>query len=771
MTDLVIKYPFDPTGVSTDNLVQGEEHTLPQGEYRAIALDYGPFYTQGLVVRDVASGERLTPGSQFKAIELVEEAVIQTGLEACAILVVTDPDVSDSISADYQVVGGQFSTSVDAIRQLIENLDLDNRSIEWAMILDKPAAYPPTGHLHSINDVYGWQYVVDAIRMVKDAILTGDRASHEELFIYIDEKLENLQTDGVREEDFNQHVENKENPHQVTKSQVGLSQVQNYTIATESQAKAGDSNSAYMTPLRTKQAVQELVGSAISDHTENNSNPHGVSKGQVGLSNVENFTIASVSEAQDGSVNNRYMTPMRVNNQILFLRGRASGLAPLDDQGKIAKAYLPNLTKSDVGLANVQNYAMATRQQMLELNSSSLYVSPQRVADALNKFGLKDRITIQAEDIDDAVDRGKYFVTGRFGPDDMFNDAYLDVDNNSGYVSHIAVNAANGKSARRVKTSGSPWSAWRVLAFADQIAGQINKATEAQATGATNDTAYMTPLKTAQQIAATVGQALTQHAEARNNPHQVTKGQVGLGSVQNFAIATETEARDGNAQNKYLTPYLASLYVGQQKQWIDAAIDAAGISPGSEDEDALVRAIRRLGGGNMPVGIPFAGPFESELPNCIFLDGDLHYRTAIGDLWNHIQNYGKIVTDTDWVNMNLRGLYSFGNNSTTVRVPDMRGVYPRGWPGKEASDMSPIVPVDSVPLGRFDTDKFRSHSHPVEKITSRGGGGSGGNIENSWAGESTRNLTPSQITIGNTGADETAPKTVWWSWQVCFRNG
>lgn len=54
------------------------------------------------------------------------------------------------------------------------------------------------------------------------------------------------------------HINNKENPHAVTKSQVGLGSVENYGMATEAEAKAGTSNSKYMTPLRAKNLLQAL---------------------------------------------------------------------------------------------------------------------------------------------------------------------------------------------------------------------------------------------------------------------------------------------------------------------------------------------------------------------------------------------------------------------------------------------------------------------------------------------------------------------------------
>ena len=53
-----------------------------------------------------------------------------------------------------------------------------------------------------------------------------------------------------------------------------------------------------------------------------------------------------------------------------------------------------------------------------------------------------------------------------------------------------------------------------------------------------------------------LGKAPSGHVDDRNNPHGVTEDQVGLGSVQNYPVATEEEALAGLAHDRYLTPYL-----------------------------------------------------------------------------------------------------------------------------------------------------------------------------------------------------------------------
>lgn len=54
----------------------------------------------------------------------------------------------------------------------------------------------------------------------------------------------------------------------------------------------------------------------IQSHISSTSNPHDVTKEQIGLGNVENYEIASQPEAEEGTVTNKYMTPLRVKNAI-----------------------------------------------------------------------------------------------------------------------------------------------------------------------------------------------------------------------------------------------------------------------------------------------------------------------------------------------------------------------------------------------------------------------------------------------------------------------
>jgi hypothetical protein len=91
----------------------------------------------------------------------------------------------------------------------------------------------------------------------------------------------------------NAHANLTNNPHSVTKSQVGLGNVSNYGLATQAEAEAGTSSAKYMTPLRTKQAIDALQAvKSVAGKT----GVVTVTKSDVGLSNVDNVQQASKAE-------------------------------------------------------------------------------------------------------------------------------------------------------------------------------------------------------------------------------------------------------------------------------------------------------------------------------------------------------------------------------------------------------------------------------------------------------------------------------------------
>lgn len=221
MNPPVIRYPFDKTGVNPNNLVTSEPQQLAAGRtIRVTGPNYGPFYQQGLVVVDAATSLPLT-SSQYYVGQLQTMPTLQTGLAVYTIIMITDPTVSNNVLLTYQVVGGEYSASAQGIIDQINALNLDDRPVTWPAIIGKPDGFAPSAHLHDAGDIYGFEYIVEAINRIASAILLGDEASHDAIYQYIDNAIAGI-TDPLAalQAQLNAHVANFENPHQTTADQV-----------------------------------------------------------------------------------------------------------------------------------------------------------------------------------------------------------------------------------------------------------------------------------------------------------------------------------------------------------------------------------------------------------------------------------------------------------------------------------------------------------------------------------------------------------------------
>ena len=98
---------------------------------------------------------------------------------------------------------------------------------------------------------------------------------------------------------------------------------------------ATSSESVEMTNGTDLQTKMNAVDQTISSHTSNTSNPHNVTKSQVGLGNVDNTSDANkpISTATQTALDGKLSAS---------LKGANSGLAELDANGKVPSSQLPS---------------------------------------------------------------------------------------------------------------------------------------------------------------------------------------------------------------------------------------------------------------------------------------------------------------------------------------------------------------------------------------------------------------------------------------------
>lgn len=186
------RYPEDLTGTSVNNLVIDEPHNLVTKAFRSIAPTYGPYFTQSLIVKDLATNTVLTRDIHYKCLDVVGIPTAKTGKEICTIIVIISQSVSNTVSITYQALGGGYERTHEAIKLLIDNLLADNRPISWPNITNRPATFTPSHHLQAVGDVYGFEYIVVELERLKTAILLGDEIAHTEILGYIDSNIQAL---------------------------------------------------------------------------------------------------------------------------------------------------------------------------------------------------------------------------------------------------------------------------------------------------------------------------------------------------------------------------------------------------------------------------------------------------------------------------------------------------------------------------------------------------------------------------------------------------
>lgn len=617
MVTLPIRYPLDKTGLSPDNKIVGEQHTLVNRTVRAVAPFYGPFFTESLIVRDVLTGQPLA-ANQYKVTEMDVAPTGMFGKEICSIILITDTTVSSTIEIDYQTLGGDYVYSVDAIVSMLNSADMDNRPVAWPDIIGKPDRFTAADHFHDIGDVYGFEYVVTAIERLRQAILVGDGASHDEILRYIDRTTDAInQHLTLVEASLNAHKSDFNNPHQTTKAQVGLSNVDNFPTASQVQAEQGTSNVLFMTPQRTAQAIALQAIIPLNAHIANTANPHATTKAQVGLGNVDNFATAGQADAQAGTRNDLFMTPLRTAQAITQQAGA------LIQQHVNDTSNPHQTTKAQVGLGSVQNFGIATTADAQTGARNDLYMTPARTTDA---------ITYQV---------GNTLTT------------HINRTDNPHSVSKTQVGLGN----------------------VDNFA----TASQADAQAGTRNDLFMTPLRTAQAITVQAGALVNAHASRTDNPHSTTKAQVGLGNVDNFATASTADAQAGTRSDVFMTPARVREAISQfgapawYQGWIGAPGWDANALPGSRSGFTYAN--------NAPYNGPLvhfdAGGYGLQL-NSTYSSQNLAYRTRNGDA--NAWNAWKAIAHNDGTNavgtwpINITGAAASANTANSATSSNVSGV-------------------------------------------------------------------------------------------------
>ena len=318
--------------------------------------------------------------------------------------------------------------------------------------------------------------------------------------------------------DLSAHLKDFDNPHKVTKDQVGLGKVDNtadlekpVSVATQEAINAVQSN-------------LDKTNISLENHIADKKNPHEVTKEQVGLGNVDNTSDLDkpVSHYQQDALDE--------------LERRLQG--SIDGFGSDLSAHISDfnnphkVTKDQVGLGNVDNTADkdkpisdATQKALDSIKTETNTIIETHIADKNNPHEVtKEQIGLGEVTNDAQVKRSEMGVAGGVATLDQegkvpssqlpsFVDDVIEVDSydnlpTTGEAGKIYVTKDTNLTYR--------WSGSRYIEISASLA-----------LGETSSTAYPGDKGKA------TTDSLNAHLADFNNPHKVDKAQVGLGNVDN----------------------------------------------------------------------------------------------------------------------------------------------------------------------------------------------------------------------------------------------
>lgn len=530
-------YPFDPTGSLTSNVIPNERHVLSgvtDREFNFIVPKFAPFFRNNLRIRHLGLGRDLVEGVDYHLTHWFHAASHGVGRPVYGSITFIDRSLTGVVELRYQTIGGDWVYDEGTVLELMANRLMNPRITTWEQVVDLPFQFPVIDHEWDLDDLTGAKEVVEKLEGITAAINAANDANgtshvgdtnnpHRVTKLQVGLGLvENYPMANIAEATvglsnelymtpvrvrnfvenyvnplFETHTLRNDNPHGVTKTQVGLGNVQNYGVATAEQTVAGTSNTLYVTPVAVKATLDANVFPVITAHTNRKDNPHGVTKAQVGLNLVENLPLANQAEAIAGSRNDRYMTPLTTYQMVSQYVGEGMNnhISNLDNPHRV--------TKGQVGLGNVLNYGIATDTEMVVGTADNLYTTPKGVRAAIEEIALS-----------------------------TYRDHTNDGNNPHGTTkAHVGLGNVDN----------------------------YPTATRAEAVAGTATNRFMTPATTQAMLENIVGDSVGSHVSRQDNPHQVTKAQVGLGSVDNFATASQVEAMEGTSETLFMTPYTTLL--------------------------------------------------------------------------------------------------------------------------------------------------------------------------------------------------------------------
>ncbi len=287
-----VSYPLDTTGIASSNLIVNELHTLTEINdftYRIIIPTFAPFYLNNLLVEHVSSSNVVTAlvaDVDYTICLVYNSASRALGRMLYGGITINTELINGTIRVSYQTLGGDWTADPQYVLEQLAEHVYNPRITIWDIVTDKPNQFPPSPHDNNIDTTYGYQELLDKINEVITSIIANN-ADPSALLTHL--------------LDFN-------NPHSTTKAHVGLSNVANIPVATDQEVIDKEVIDKHIT-LRQAVTLDLFNTDTIEASIATKANiVHTHTKADIGLGDVVNYPLATNTQLNDLELANAYIT-------------------------------------------------------------------------------------------------------------------------------------------------------------------------------------------------------------------------------------------------------------------------------------------------------------------------------------------------------------------------------------------------------------------------------------------------------------------------------
>lgn len=375
--------------------------------------------------------------SEINQVEVLIKPQVPKVIDSQQLLVYIPVTTITSVSDDFEIDYGQLklknpNVAYTDVTNVFSKIQIFEGNAIFNSGFTKAGGYNYTlpdksGTIALLSDIVSGSGLVDDVQVNGQSIVKDKIAN-----IVVDTKMDEKSSNPIANSIFATqvtalgtsliaHVNNKNNPHSVTKAQVGLGNVDNTSDAnkpvstaqaaaikevdddlithktdttnphgvTATQVGLGsvDNTSDIDKPVSTKQAAAiKVVQDDVTSHKNNKSNPHGVTASQVGLGNVNNTSDANkpVSTAQKAALDLKMDKAGGTFSGNVAIQGNLTVSGTTTTETEKQLAIKENVIVTNADKANLQTLLSGLA---INKNSTATYGIMYDPADDTVKFG------------------------------------------------------------------------------------------------------------------------------------------------------------------------------------------------------------------------------------------------------------------------------------------------------------------------------------------------------------------------------------------------